>query len=170
MGQKVFSQNKDMWWLTWGAFLSSFWTWIPDLLVLPFFHIPGSPLQRLGPLLPVWHACAYESWLWSLSSCLFTCSLVPEIDVLSLPTRKWHLQSHWPSPRRRSWTSHPVPESDIPGLPLVSSVDFSILCSVTYNIYGKCINYLWNFYLTGEPKGGGTVHYGGEGMVAEVAW
>lgn len=62
---------------------------------------PRSPCLALFPhpwfpsswaLLPVWHACACESSLWSLSSCLFTCSLVPEIGVLSLPTRKWYLR------------------------------------------------------------------------------
>lgn len=48
-------------------------------------------------------------------------------------------------------------KSDVPGIPLVFSVGFSILCSVMYNIYEKCIDYLWNFYLTGEPKGGGCI-------------
>lgn len=109
-----FPTEQGYLWLRWGAFLSSFWGWISDLLVLPFFHIPGSPVHGLGPLLPVWHAHACESSLWSLSSCLFTCSLVPEIDFLSLPIAKMasskSLQSHWSSPRHQSWTSHPVPE------------------------------------------------------------
>lgn len=55
---------------------------------LALFPYPCFPCHGLGPLLPVWHAHACESSLWSLSSCLFTCSLVPEIDFQSLPITK----------------------------------------------------------------------------------
>lgn len=60
----------------------------------------------------------FSSWNW--------CSVLTHTKMASSKSLAFS--------RHRSWTSHPVPESDSPALPLVSSVDFSIWCSVTYEL------------------------------------